>query len=54
MNADELVSSGRRLIHLVGDGHEALHHIDFFGVHRRSSAANRFFQGCATNITALP
>jgi len=29
MNADESVSPGRRLIHLVGDGHEALHRIDF-------------------------
>jgi hypothetical protein len=38
MNADESLSSGRRLIHLVGDGYESLHRFDFsafIGVHRR-------------------
>jgi hypothetical protein len=29
MNADGSVSSGRRLIHLAGDGQKALHRIDF-------------------------
>jgi hypothetical protein len=45
MNADGSVSSERRLMHVVGDGHEALHRIDFFGVHRRSSAAQLPFMG---------
>jgi len=38
MNADESVSSGRRLSSLVGDVHESLHRFDFsafIGVHRR-------------------
>jgi hypothetical protein len=29
MHADESASSGHQLIHLVGDGHEALHRVDF-------------------------
>jgi hypothetical protein len=54
MNADGSVFSGRRLIHLVSDGHEALHRIDFFGVHRRSSAANRFSQvDCIARLATL-
>jgi len=38
MNADESVSSGRGLIHVFGDVHEALGRFDFsafIGVHRR-------------------
>jgi hypothetical protein len=44
MNADESVSSGHPLIHHVGDGHEALHRIDFsafIGVHRRLIAFSK-------------
>jgi hypothetical protein len=42
MNADQSASFGSRFIHLVGNGNEALRRVDFFGVHRRSSAANIF------------
>jgi hypothetical protein len=49
MNADESVSSVRRLIHLDGDGHDALDRIDFFGVYRRSSAAQLPFFGLILN-----
>jgi hypothetical protein len=47
MNADESVSSGRRFIHLVGDGHESLRRFDFsafIGVHRRLIAFSRLMQ----------
>jgi hypothetical protein len=49
MNADESVSSGRRLIHLVGDGDEPLHCFDFsafIGVYRRLIAFSRMNRAC--------